>query len=192
MVDVWVPLQIFSMVIEIPRYKCKSVSILTSLYWWADFVLEWEIFSTKHFLASNYICQLSCHNESVFKSVCKCSTSELLWMGRYITQSSANKQTSDVILSGRLFIHQEQKWAEDGPLGNARSNMYPLLMITIHDNSLQMLNQKVWNPSVSSTSYTKVMYFVKQSVVRNCVKPLAKVHYNHIDRCFGVYGLTCL
>ena len=101
-----------SLVIETPRYECESVSCnidWPSVYWWVDFVLECETFSTKHFLALNCICQLSCHSESVFKSVCKRSTSESSWMGRYITQSSANKRTSDVILSGRSFIYAKNK-----------------------------------------------------------------------------------
>ena len=101
-----------SLVIETPRYECESVSCnidWPSVYWWVDFVLECETFRTKHFLALNCICQLSCHSESVFKSVCKRSTSESSWMGRYITQSSANKRTSDVILSGRSFIYAKNK-----------------------------------------------------------------------------------
>ena len=165
-------------------YESVSCSMdWPSLYWWMNFVVEWEIFSTKHFLALNCICQLSYHNESVLKSVCMCSTSESWRMGRYTTQSSVNKQNSSVILSKRSFINAKNK---------RRPRTVPWGMPDLTCTHCE------WSPTTKTLCrclvrkfeiqewvlpvYQRFIKFVKQSVMWNFIKRLAKVHNNHVDR----------
>ena len=113
-----------SSVMVIPRYLadwtcsnicwCKEYSNLICLSGRCrDTLIEW------HLATLNFICQLASHCASRSRSSCKIKQSEGEHMFLYRTQSSANKQTDDLMLSGRSLMNTKKR-TKDRALGNTR------------------------------------------------------------------------
>ena len=68
-----------------------------------DTLIEW------HLATLNFICQSASHCASRSRSSCKIRQSEGEYMFLYRTQSSANKRTDDLMLSGRSLMNTKKR-----------------------------------------------------------------------------------
>ena len=119
-----------------------------------------------HFFALNLIPKLSHHFSRESKSLYRATLSAPERMGRYKRQSSANSLTCEVTTDGRSLIWSKNKRGlSTVPCGTRDNTLY-----SFHNNPLNTVNKKGFNPTKDGAIYVIGAQFPQQASVWYSIK----------------------